>query len=206
MAKDTKKRVFDAALILFARNGYEATSMVEIADAVGIKAPSLYAHFKNKQALFDAMVEAMREYFWQSYPALHTPTENEAEEAKLVAENPFILMDLSIRTFHFYFGDKHAGTFRRLLSIERYKNKQMDEVYRELYIDAPIENQTELFSALIEQGAMLGDIDPRTAALEAFSPFLFLISKYDCMPDKEDKAIEELKAHIAQFLSKYMKK
>lgn len=204
MAKDTKKRILDAALVLFARNGYEATSMAEIADAVGIKAPSLYAHFKNKQALFDAMVEAMRDYFWKSYPSLHTPTENGAEEAKLIARTPSVLMDISIRTFRFYYNDRYAGTLRRLLSIERYKNAQMDAVYRELYIDAPIDNQTELFSQLIKQGCMTENIDPRTAALEAFSPFLFLITKYDCMPDQEDDAIEEIKAHVAQFLSKYL--
>lgn len=204
MAKDTKKRVIDAALILFARNGYEATSMAEIADAVGIKAPSLYSHFQNKQALFDAMVEAMRDYFWKSYPSLHTSAKTEAEEAKLVANDPSLLIDIAVRTFCFYFNDRYAGTFRRLLSIERYRNHQMDDVYLELYINAPIENQTELFSELIKQGGMSEEIDPKTAALEAFSPFLFLISKYDCMPDKEGEAIEEMKAHVVQFLSKYL--
>lgn len=113
-------------------------------------------------------------------------------------------MDISIKSFHFYFNDRYAGTFRRLLSIERYKNAQMDAVYRELYIDAPIENQTLLFSELIKQGYMSEDIDPKTAAFEAFSPFLFLISKYDCVPDKEDEAIEEIKAHAAQFSNKYL--
>lgn len=80
MAKDTKKRIIEAALQLFARNGYEATSMADIAAAVGIKAPSLYAHFKSKQALFDGMVASMREYFWQSYPTLHTATANVEEK------------------------------------------------------------------------------------------------------------------------------
>lgn len=71
MQMTTKDRVLQEALNLFSQYGYEAVSVERIAAAVGIKAPSLYAHFKSKQVLFDAMVQATRDYFWQSYPSLH---------------------------------------------------------------------------------------------------------------------------------------
>ena len=45
----TKELILDAALKLFAKKGYEAVSVAEIADAVGVKAPSLYKHYKSKQ-------------------------------------------------------------------------------------------------------------------------------------------------------------
>ncbi|MDT0016137.1 TetR/AcrR family transcriptional regulator [Listeria swaminathanii] len=48
----TKKRVKEAALTLFAEKGYDGTVLSEIAKAVGIKTPSLYAHFPSKEALF----------------------------------------------------------------------------------------------------------------------------------------------------------
>ncbi|MCD2246809.1 TetR/AcrR family transcriptional regulator [Listeria marthii] len=48
----TKKRVKEAALTLFAEKGYDGTALSEIAKAVGIKTPSLYAHFPSKEALF----------------------------------------------------------------------------------------------------------------------------------------------------------
>lgn len=40
----TKDRILSAAVRLFARDGYEAVSVGQIAAAVGIKAPSLYKH------------------------------------------------------------------------------------------------------------------------------------------------------------------
>lgn len=54
--EDTKQRILDEALRLFSQSGYDAVSVERIASAVGIKAPSLYKHFKSKQEIFDAIV------------------------------------------------------------------------------------------------------------------------------------------------------
>ena len=60
---DTKKRIMEEALRLFSENGYDAVSVEQIAQAVGIKAPSLYNHYKSKRAIFDGIVmESSRRY------------------------------------------------------------------------------------------------------------------------------------------------
>ena len=56
--EDTKQRILDKALELFAAYGYDSVSVGDIAKAVGIRAPSLYNHFPGKQAIFDAIVES----------------------------------------------------------------------------------------------------------------------------------------------------
>ena len=58
--EDTKQKILDKALALFSSRGYDAVSVGEIAQAVGIKAPSLYNHFPSKQAIFDALVDVRR--------------------------------------------------------------------------------------------------------------------------------------------------
>ena len=54
----TRARILVEALRLFADKGFEATTMNDIASAVGIKAASLYAHFSGKDELFRSVFES----------------------------------------------------------------------------------------------------------------------------------------------------
>ena len=63
MNSSTKEKIKGAALTLFARKGYEGTTMNEISASVGIKKASLYAHFKGKEELFFSVYEDLaKEY------------------------------------------------------------------------------------------------------------------------------------------------
>lgn len=52
----TRERILDAALALFADKGYEATSMREIAEQLGITKAALYYHFDSKADIVHAML------------------------------------------------------------------------------------------------------------------------------------------------------
>ena len=54
---ETIERVLDAAEKRFAEDGFRGTSLRDIADDVGIRAPSLYNHFESKSALYAAVLE-----------------------------------------------------------------------------------------------------------------------------------------------------
>ena len=54
---NTKQEILEAPLELFSVQGFEATSISQIASAVGIRKASLYSHFQSKQAILDAIVE-----------------------------------------------------------------------------------------------------------------------------------------------------
>ncbi|MEM9254887.1 MAG: TetR/AcrR family transcriptional regulator [Pseudomonadota bacterium] len=76
--QSTSDRILDAAEDLFAEKGYSATSLGDVADRVGIRSPSLYNHFKNKEALYEAVLERLLEGF--SAPLLELangPIDNE---------------------------------------------------------------------------------------------------------------------------------
>lgn len=67
--KNTKDRIFEAAVDLFSAKGYNGTSMRTLAKEVGIKESSLYNHFPGK----DSILEAILEYYMEGFKAATAP-------------------------------------------------------------------------------------------------------------------------------------
>ncbi|MEK5257273.1 TetR/AcrR family transcriptional regulator [Paenibacillus sp. FSL F4-0125] len=57
----TKEKILYEALALFSNCGYGSVSVREIAGAVGIRESALYKHYKNKQDIFDTVVQVAAE-------------------------------------------------------------------------------------------------------------------------------------------------
>lgn len=53
--RDTRDLLLDAALELFARQGFAATTVRQIAAEVGVRDTAIYGHFTSKQAIYDAL-------------------------------------------------------------------------------------------------------------------------------------------------------
>lgn len=68
------------ALNLFWRHGYEATSLADLVEATGAKAPTLYAEFGNKEGLFRAAVEHYLKNFYQKSSCLLSRTDLSVED------------------------------------------------------------------------------------------------------------------------------
>lgn len=62
-----KEKALDTALKLFWTHGYEGTSIAFLAEQIGVKVPSLYAAFGNKEALFMAAIERYSELNGKMY-------------------------------------------------------------------------------------------------------------------------------------------
>ena len=88
----TAERILDAAEDLFAENGYSATSLGEVADRVGIRPPSLYNHFRNKEALYEAVLERL-------LTAFAAPLE-ELERDQVTYERVFQWLETIVRQHH----------------------------------------------------------------------------------------------------------
>jgi AcrR family transcriptional regulator len=56
--------VLDAALPLFARDGYDAVAMQAIADAAGVSKPVLYSCYASKEELFDELMRREERKLW----------------------------------------------------------------------------------------------------------------------------------------------
>jgi len=69
---DVKQRIIEEATRLFGTQGFDGTSVQAIADAVGIRKPSLLYHFASKEALREATVESLLIHWKNELPGLLT--------------------------------------------------------------------------------------------------------------------------------------
>ena len=53
---DTRERILDTAAALFARYGFAATSITDIAGRVGIRGPGVYKHYRNKLHIYECVL------------------------------------------------------------------------------------------------------------------------------------------------------
>lgn len=197
----TKERILKESLTLFSEKGYSDVSVGEIAEAVGIKAPSLYKHYKNKQEIFDSCVNKffegmtlVRNRFYDQNTSKDNKIYEDADIDKIV--------EISIGLFMFYLKDDVALKFRRMLMIERYRNSELNNMYEELFINGAVEYEEKLFCNMIEAGIIKKE-NPHIIALRFYTPIFYLLQKYDMHPDKEEEAKEELIAMVREFCETY---
>ena len=93
----TAQRILDAAESLFARSGFEGTSLRQITLSAGITEPGLYNHFSSKQDLYAAvldralqpMAEAMDEHLEES-PGARAYTGLPAVMTDILLQHPHV--------------------------------------------------------------------------------------------------------------------
>ena len=80
--KNTKERILDEALKLFAQSGYMGTSMNDIAASLGVTKAALYKHYTSKQEILDSIVEKMNQMDMERVKEYEMPEGNMEEVRK----------------------------------------------------------------------------------------------------------------------------
>lgn len=200
---DTKQKILDVALTLFSEKGYGNVYVGQIAEGVGIKAPSLYKHYKGKQDIFDAILKEMRKRYDKEAANLNINGSNfhlDSELYNSMSEDE--LVKIGIGLFLFFIHDEYECKFRKMLTIEQFSNKELSELFTTQYYKDPLEYQSGLLHLLILQGQMK-DEDADVMALQFFAPIYLLMTVCDREPEREKEALEMLERHIRQFCRQY---
>lgn len=196
---DTKQRILDEALTLFSEKGYANVFVNDIAERVGIKAPSLYKHYKNKQAIFDAIIEEMNNRFEQQAQTLNingTDPTADAEIYKNMDEDQ--LVKLGNDLFEYYLHDEYTKRFRKMLTLEQFKDKDLAKVYSKQYFDMPLSYQGMLLGLIASQGMLVTD-NASIMTIHFYAPIYMLLTLCDREPERENEALRLLEEHIRQF-------
>ncbi len=196
MMGDTKERIVQMALELFARRGYEAVSVSDIAGALGLTKGALYRHFESKRAIFDSILARMARQDAQEaqdhdLPQRTVETDPAAYETASVED----IVSFSKAMFRYWTQDPFAAPFRRMLTVEQYHSPEMASLYRQYLAAGPMGYVADLFHSL-------GFSDPKRRAAEFYGPMFLLYSVYDGAEDKAavkallDEYLDHIKAEL----------
>ena len=196
---DTKHRILDEALTLFSEKGLANVFVNDIAERVGIKAPSLYKHYKSKQAIFDAIIDEMNHRFEQQAQALTIDGTDPAADAEVYKNmDEDHLVKLGTDLFKYYLHDSYTRRFRKMLTIEQFQDKDLARVYSQQYFDMPLSYQGMLLGLLVSQGLLVTENVP-IMTLHFYAPIYMLLTVCDREPEREQEALKLMEEHIRQF-------
>ena len=191
----TKQRILDEALTLFAEKGYDGTGVDLIAERVGIKGPSLYKHYKGKEeilnALIDAAEERYEEYFGSEKHIGKLPQSRE-EFIKVTMERiSFTMRDPMIRKI------------RMLLVQEQFRNERISEVTTRHQLGGIQRMFAKIIKGMMDEGIVKND-DPELLAVELTAPAVLQIARSDRQPQYEEECMEYIEKHLRHFCEVYM--
>ena len=192
----TKERILDEALMLFSENGYDGTSVEQIAEKVGIRAPSLYKHFKGKEDILNAIIdnaEARYGEFFGSEKRIGRLPESKEEFVR-------ITMDRISFTMH----DPMIRKIRKFLVQEQFRSERLAAITTKHQLDGLLGMYTKIIGGMMDNDLFKKD-DPVLLATEVTAPVVLWIAKADRQPQYEQEIMDSIEKHIRHFCDVYMK-
>ena len=197
MGGETKERILEAALELFAQSGYLGTSMSDIAARLGITKAALYKHYAGKQEILDRIVQRMNELDAARAAAYEMPGAAPEGFAQAYLNTPLDrIRAYSTAQFDHWTREPFSATFRKMLTLEQYRDARLAQLYQENLASGPVKYMAAIFRPLTDS-----DETAMQLALDFYGPMYLLYSVYDGAADQSAVA-PMLEAHIDRFIAK----
>ena len=187
----------ESALELFARSGYLGTSMSDIAAELGITKGALYKHYTSKQEILDSIVERMKQMDYERAAAYEMPETEPDGFVEAYLRTPVEkIRTYSMAQFDHWTKEPFSSNFRKLLTLEQYRDPKLARLYHDDLATGPTEYMAAIFRKLTDS-----DEAAMQLALEFYGPMVLLYSVYDGADEKE-RVAPMLNAHIDCFIAK----
>ncbi len=187
---DTKSRILDAALMMFADKGYAGTNLRDLALTLGITKTALYRHFESKEAIFNAIIDANEGYYQSGTGTCTVPDSFDELISGALSKIDFTMHDPKIKLI------------RKLIATEQYRNERMANLATKHFVTDMQALYTVILQGMIDKG-IVKPIDASLLAIEFFTPVSAMIQLCDRDPSQEPYAMQVIKNHFILFCSQY---
>ena len=178
-----REQIIDVATGLFRQKGYHATSLDDIADAIGFTKPAIYYYFKSKDDILFAIIDDIVDQGLRRIQAVASREASATERMHdLLVENTRVILENLNANTVFY-------NERGLLSAEherdiRAREREYTKIVEDLYVEG------------VENGEFI-DVDPHIATSTLLGASIWSYRWFD--PEGE-LSIDEIAEGIARIL------
>ena len=201
---NTRDEILNVALELFSVNGYEATSISQLADAVGIRKASLYSHFASKQEILDDVVALVLEGY-EEHPIFADADWDDPEFTKdkdgMTAEDAAKMIQSQVR---YIVHDTAISRGRKMLVLEQFRNQELAVLQTRMNYEDMLKYFEGMIRFLIRSNT-LKDADTEIMAAQLSLPVTVWIGLCDREPDREEEVMGLVHRHVLQFFDVYAK-
>lgn len=181
---NTKEEILLVSLHLFAQDGYEAVSVSQIAGELGITKGALYRHYQSKRDIFDHILACMKQGDGEQAESHDMPQERKEDAPETYQELSFVdFMAYSQSMFAYWTENDFASSFRKMLTLEQFRNAEMQELYQQYLVSGPVAYVKDLFESMKFDSAL-------EKAVQFYATMFFFYSMYDGAEDKEQVKLE----------------
>lgn len=199
----TKERILYESLKLFSERGFDSVTVAEIAAQLNISAPALYKHYKNKQDIFDAIIEMSRSAYKEAMASMNVDFKNHPElKDKYINMTEQEHVELLTKLFLHAMHSKVPGQFRKLLTVEQFNKPELGQIFNRHYIESHVKQFECYFSMMMEAGK-IKKCDPFIMGVQYISPVIVAITMCDHVPENEPLVLKWIEQHVHQFFETY---
>ena len=182
MKTQTKDKIFDTALDLFSKKGYDSVSIRTIASEVGIKESSIYNHYSSKKDILMSILNYFEEYFKGN------PLDDE-NIRKLLEENPEEFYHQGSEMFKQQIFEEKILKIMKLIFVQMYQIDEVKEFFLREILGGSTDFWSDVFEILIQKNVIGSDCNPNKLAEMYFGFSMFklweIFLKYDDFPKAE---------------------
>lgn len=182
MKTQTKDKIFDTALDLFSKKGYDSVSVRTIASEVGIKESSIYNHYSSKKDILMSILNYFEEYFKGN------PLDDE-NIRKLLEENPEEFYHQGSEMFKQQIFEEKILKIMKLIFVQMYQIDEVKEFFLREILGGSTDFWSDVFEILIQKNVIGSDCNQNKLAEMYFGFSMFklweIFLKYDDFPKAE---------------------
>lgn len=190
----TKQRILAISIELFAKYGFKDITMRRIAKETGIKASSIYNHFKSKEDILNSIFNIFKEKIKQADIALPD------------FKSPMQYFSLSYEYFKSVMWDPTTLKIMKIITAEHFYSRSVRDLLIEEMTVKPVK-ATKYILDIMKSEKMIGDFDTQVLAEEYCAYIGYLIFEQNFLKSSPniDYIDEKMKQHNEFFVNSILK-